>query len=343
MYAVSLYTHNLFGENKSEQFKEYTLKKEKQKVKNVVLIMGESLTYKQMELYNSNFKNTPQLNTLLDDTNFHYTRGISAGVNTPVTIANFMSNKREATNHRLITDGTFNLLRLANENGYETYWLSKQKEGASIGSVLQFAKHKKIAMHYPENSFDDVLLNDLETIDFTKDNFIILHLRANHSPYERYTPKEFITGDYKGLEYKEYKVQTYQDSIRYIDDLLVRIFNKVKEKASQDYSIYFVSDHGEMFAMEYENGKYGHSELFFEVGKIPFLLYTDIKREKLKPYMSHHQISKMITKDLGYNLMNPNDDNNTYYINNVQSDGGAGSIEYKLSDINESGYTGKQI
>ena len=47
-----------------------------------------------------------------------------------------------------------------------------------------------------ENKIPDIQ----KQIDFSKKNFVVLHLRANHSPYETYTPPSFIKKDYSSEE-----------------------------------------------------------------------------------------------------------------------------------------------
>ncbi len=74
-----------------------------------------------------------------------------------------------------------------------------QDEGMSISSVMKYAKHIKVRKDYPDNSFDEVLIDELKDINWSRKNFVVIHLRANHSPYEKYIPKEFRLSNYISL------------------------------------------------------------------------------------------------------------------------------------------------
>jgi len=63
---------------------------------------------------------------------------------------------------------------------------------------------------------------------------------------------------------------------------------------------------------------------------VPFLYYSDKYHKNLtKNIYNHYLISKMLAKDLGYEIVNPNE-NGSYFVNSVEIDGSAGWINYKL-------------
>jgi len=331
IYASSLATGNLFHSEKEEHFKPYKVVKKYKKKRNIIVIMGESLSYKRMHLFGDDNNNTPYLDRLKNSPNFFYTKAVSCGVNTPVAVSSFFTLKREPQNISLLVNQKTNILKLAGDNGYSVAWLSMQDEGMSISSILKYATYIKLRKDYPKGSYDETLLKDLQNINWDRDNFIVLHFRANHSPYEEYIPPKFRLHNYNRLDYPKYKIDSYNDSIIYIDYLLNKIF-KYMSSTHKNFRVYFTSDHGERLGGRDDNFKYGHSELDFEVAKVPFLIYSnkpiDIKKEPI----NHYQIGKMILKDLGYKLDNPNDNGQTYYINGLNRGGKSGFLEYNLSN-----------
>jgi len=326
IYSFSNFIGTLFN-IKSYKFKPYILKNSKIEEQNIILIVGESLSSKRMELFGYNIRNTPNLNRLKNNSKFYYEEIFSGGVNTPVSIVTFFNLKREPQNSKLLLKPDTNLLYLANRRGFNTYWFSMQNEGMSILSTLEYAQRIKLRRDYPKNSFDEILIDELKDINWSKKNFVVLHFRANHSPYEKYIPKSFRSYNYNKLNYHKYKVDSYNDSVRYIDYLLNKIF-KFIDKNNENIKLYYISDHGERLGYIDDNYKYGHSELSFEVAKTPLLIYSNRDLDIKRKFKNHYIVGKEILKDLGYILINPNE-NNIYYINGLNINGRGGFLEYK--------------
>ncbi len=332
LYGVDLFLVNLFKTTDNQKFKPYKIAKSKPTKQTIIVIMGESLNYKRMHLFRWDLNNTPYLDKLKEDADFIYKPAISGGVNTPVSLVTFFNIKREPTNVDLLVSQKFNLLNLAKQNGYKTYWFSMQEEGGSILSITNFADYKKEKKDYPIK-FDDYLINDLKKIDFSKKNFIVLHFRANHYPYEKYTPKNFYKWNFNYEDIHKSRYYAYMDSVLYVDYLLGEIINYMKNN-HKNFSIYFTSDHGEMLGFKDEKGKYGHSQLTIEDALVPFIYYSDNPLKLDKKIYNHYLIGKVIASEIGYKIMNPNE-NGEFFINNVRIDGSFGFIKYNLKDIHE--------
>ncbi len=328
-FATNLWILNKFSKKIKKTYKPYIVKKESNGKKIVIVIMGESLNYKRMHLFGWDINNTPNLDKLAkNDKNFIFKKAISSGINTPVSVVSFFNLKREPQNINLLLSQKTNLLKLAKENNYSTYWLSLQEEGTSISTLLNYADYKKTRKDFIKK-YDEVLINELKKIP-NKKTFIILHLRANHSPYEEYTPKKFYKWDFHSKDYATYKRKSYYNGVLYNDYVISKVIEYVKSHF-KNYSIYFTSDHGEMLGFKDEGGRFGHSQLTFGDTFVPFLYYSDTKRELNKTFYNHYQIGKMIAKDLGYEIINPNEDG-TYFINGVSIDGSSGFIQYKINN-----------
>jgi len=175
------------------------------------------------------------------------------------------------------------------------------------------------------------LIKDLKKIDFNQKTFIVLHFRTNHAPYEKYTPKSFYKWKFNYENYHKHQFFSYLDSVLYVDSLIYKIIEYMKIH-HKNFVIYFTSDHGEMLGFPWENERYGHSQLVWGDTFVPFLYYSDKFHKKLnKKIYNHYLIAKMLASDLGYEIINPNE-NGSYFVNGVQIDGSAGWIEYNLTN-----------
>ena len=306
-------------------YKPYIVKKTDSGKPIVIMIMGESMNERYMHLFGWQDKNTPLLDTLKNDPHFIYKKAISCSVRTICSVTTFFYNKREPDNISLITKNYTNIMKLADENGYNTYWLSMQSDVSLISNIFNFAKHRKFVWQF-KRQYDNELINELKKIPFNKKTFVVLHLKADHSPYLKYVPEKF----YKFTP-KDSKIWAYDNAILYTDYVIYNVIDYMK-KHHKNFVIYFTSDHGEMMGYPWEGGRRGHSQLVWGDTYVPFLYYSDTYEKNLtKPIYNHYQISKMLTRDLGYKIVNANE-NGSYFVNGVNIDGSAGWIEYNLTN-----------
>ncbi len=330
--TMILATIKIFTPLSRKRYIPYTVNKISNGKKIIIVIMGESLNSTLMGLFCPKICDTPLLDKLKKDKNFIYKLAISGGINTSVSIPTFFCLKREPLNNKLLKTEKTNLLKLAEENGYKILWISTQNaENTTKSILLKYAEIIKTRKNWQKPVYDDVLVKYLKTVNFNKKTFLILHLRANHSPYEDYTPTKYQKLKFHYKKYHKYKYNSYLNSVLYVDHIIYSIITYMKNN-EKNFSIYFTSDHGEMMGREIDNWKYGHSQLDINCAKVPFLYYSDKTNRKsfdLHIY-NHYIIGKMIAKDLGYNIHNPNN-NKEYFINSVKLDGKWGFLKYKLN------------
>lgn len=307
--------------------------------KNIIIVMGESLTSKRMSFFGYPVMNTPQLEALKTDKNFFYSQGFSGGVTTDVSLPTFFSVKREPENIKEFLSGKTNLLKLAKAQGYKTHYISTQKLtifGSFLGKSADVIKSlDDFQGETKEIIFDDVLLDYLKTIDLNSKNFIILHQRNSHTPYDKHTPQAFFKYDIANKDFREYMHNAYMNSLLYTDDLLVRMINYIKVYNQQSTVLFMTSDHGEMLGSDDEKGQYGHTYLEYEDAKVPFFVYAqDVDQQvnnyikQLSAFKSHYEFSKLIASVLGYQIDNANEDGR-FFINGVDISGKKGFLEYR--------------
>jgi len=206
-----------FGKTtQTPSFLPYYVEKEKrvQTPHTIIVVMGESLGAKYMSLYGFDHQTTPKLDSIRS--NLSYTWGYSAGVNTDVSVPTFFLLKREPQNNMVFLKAKTNLFSLAKAAGYTTHYITTQKLtilGGFLGSSVDHLRSKKDFVH--TDGYDESLISYLKNVDFSQKNFIVLHQRNSHSPYEKQTPPAFYQFDFKGLPYQTYMRNSYYNSLLY--------------------------------------------------------------------------------------------------------------------------------
>ena len=114
----------------------------------------------------------------------------------------------------------------------------------------------------------------------------------------------------------------------YNDSFLSRVFNRFNKQKQGKFYIVFASDHNELHG---EYGVHGHGILIPQVADIPVIVQSNDKKfmsnfkKIFKP--THYEIAMEIAKLLGFEIKNPNQKENVFYINGLDYDGRGGYIE----------------
>lgn len=314
---------------------------------NIVVIMGESLTPAHMSLFGYGRETTPLLETLRGDKDFIYRQGIASGVATKVSLPMFFNMTREPGNLGHVFRQESNLIKMAREQGFATHYYSAQTANLSTFSGIEYADDNLTAENIGrdlETRHDEVLLDILKRVDLSRPNFIVLHQRNSHSPYDSGYPPEYAFYD-SDAERKtnQYRVDTYDNSVRFTDHLLYSLISDVKARSKLPVYVLFTSDHGEMLGEK--GGQFGHARLTAEVARVPFIFYArngraaqvNEARKLVNP--THYEMGKLIAGLLGYRLNNPNQEAGAYYLNGTDLSGSEGFLlvnkagaDWKLSE-----------
>lgn len=304
---------------------------------NILLIFGESLYAYHLPMYGYERNTAPQLLKILQsDKKWQKALGISGGIATATSTLLFFNTIREPANAAEIQAKTANLFRLAKAAGFKTYYLSNQES--------------RLTMSFGAKNVDKIIANDMKPLFFKqyKDeglikllselslkegrNFIVLHMRSPHSPFEnRYEGRESEFEKFKPAATSKdkftYYCNTYDNALLYTDMVIANMI-KTFEKMSKGrkYSIYVTADHGELF--DYD-GHWGHNNLMLEQGKVPFL-FKQNQPMHIPSVVSHYQIGKIIAADLGYVITNPNEHDNVFYMHGNNIDFPYNYIEYRI-------------
>ncbi len=305
---------------------------------NVVLVMGESLNRNFMSLYGYEKPTTPFLDSLRNDPDFSYKKALSVGVYTDVSLPYFFNIVPRPDGVAQILSTNTCLFRLAKENGFGTAFHSAQcRDGLSnIKSYLctrwidRYSDGTTETGDIKKDALDDALLKHLETADFSKPQFLVLHQVGSHSPVEwRYPPAFDRFAD------------KYLNTVLYTDHILKRIVEILREKSPRPTYLVFTSDHSTG-----HGGKAGrgHGKLdFLEIMEVPFVVYgirTNIDGIRKNywtktPYISHYEIASIVAGLLGYdkNALKPENADGCYVCGN-DINGLAGYLKIDFSDGN---------
>jgi glucan phosphoethanolaminetransferase (alkaline phosphatase superfamily) len=326
-----------------KQYKPYEiveLKSNLPKEMNIVYIIGESVNHKYMSLFGCEQNTTPLLKDLLvNNDTCYFTQGIAGSISTLSSIKFMMNAIGEADNPIQTSKDITNLFRLAKRRGFRTFYISSQTEHmlSSIGG----ANYMDVRITKDSNPLecgrfmDEYLLKNLDKQVFGKRNFIVLHQRCIHSPYrdtfsKNYKDRNIFHGS------KNKIMDEYKNAMHYNDYIISAIFKKFNKQKNGKFYIIFASDHNELMG-EMIGGKeiygHGHGLLLPETADIPILIQSNDKdfitkiKKIFKP--THYEIAKSIAYLLGYEVHNPNERDDTFYISGIDYNGKCGFIKLK--------------
>lgn len=330
-------------------YQKYTVDKHETDIDNIIFIIGESLSSSHMSLFGYSHPTTPFLDSLKNDKNFMYKKGISAAVSTKPSTILLLNPVREPGFQDYIDEHIINLFRLAKNNGFKTSYLSAQPRSvtADIGfeyiDETIFSNESLLNAKNRIKSADEELIDIFKMKEFSGKNFIVLHQRHMHSPYSKgyeFRTKEFsVFQNHYDDSYIEQVTNQYDNAVLYDDFLFKEIIEYAKERFKNSKThIIITSDHGELLG---EDGLFGHSILHPQVAQVPFLLYNidkisdnhAIEHIQHLHYITHYDISMLIARMLGYDIQSPNNDE-FHYIQDSNLYGNFQIIPYKFEGHN---------
>lgn len=321
----------------------YKVSKGDSKQANVVVIMGESLSYLNLGLFDYERDTTPDLDKFKSDPNFIYLPAISSAVSTRVSLSLFFNTVYEPNNTAHLSKMDTSLFRLAKKQGYSTHYITTQNNAGgltysfSLSDIDTWKENKHLDHH--DGDYDNRLLLELQAmnLNYKKPQFITLHMRSAHVPYVDNYPNNQEVYPVEGEPYEIYMLNSYDNSVIYTQKVIANIFEYFKAQGSPTY-IFFVPDHGELTGQE---GRFGHNSVDLDMARVPFLFYgVNIPsnqivglKQTLGCMTNHYLISLLVAEVLGYDIENPNEKAGKYYLNGTDVFGEAGFMEYDLEEV----------
>ena len=267
-----------------------------------IMVIGESESRDYMSAFtNYPVETTPWLSSKKNHKNFIlYPNAYSCEANT------VRSLERALTEFNQYNDKQFysscSIIDIAHKAGYTTYWYSNQGHlGSADTPVTLVANTAGVSKWTKQNlnqvQYDETLLEYLDEVDPTKNNFVVIHLKGNHFNFINRYPQSFAKFSKPG---KYDLIPNYIDSVRYTDYILQKIWEYGTEKLNLQAMLYF-SDHATIPDKRRAPDFGG-----FATVRIPmFSYFSDEYIEKYsKTYETLRNNEKQyFTNDLIYNLM----------------------------------------
>lgn len=302
------------------------------RIENIILVMGESLNSDNLSVFGYNRNTTPWLKKMREENKGIIKKTFSNGVFTDITLPSFFNMIPTPNGDQQIASRNTNLFRMAKEHNYETHFYSAQdNDGMTLIN--------KVGLEYIDNytssstlgydnytaAYDDELVNFLDSIDFSKSNFIVLHQIGSHSPYSNRVPnyfKPFGTGNYQN---------DYDNTVLFTDHFLEKTMHKLDSSILNDnWVLIFTSDHGQTVTKK----TMGHGSLNIESNYLVpgFIIAKEksIDENYRKIFENcekifHHQLSTYIGRSLGFDVIIPSCKQGI--VNGSRMNGSAGYLD----------------
>ena len=283
---------------------------QKSRIKNIILIIGESLQRGHMSLYGYGVKNTPLLEGLEASGNLiKFSDTISPYGTTNQVLMRLLNFSDYESERKRAWFRNLSIIDMFKLSGYRTFWISNQEAFGAHALSAKSAADRADAESFlsKSNLYETVrikpdgvllpLINQAKAGQSER-NFYVIHLIGNHMDYSLRYPEGFGKFSEADVKFKltsdQKKVVAYYDnSVLYNDFVINEIF---KIFSDGDSLIVYLSDHGENL---YENGRLGHgmeSRFTYEIPLIfiasrEFLsdhakLWQRLAAAKDKPFMS---------------------------------------------------------
>jgi len=314
-YRIRLYNENVAIEKR--QHIDYSV--EKVQVtdipQTVVVVIGESLTRRHMQLYGYK-RNTNPLLSAKKDSIYVYADVISPQVHTIPVIRSVLSFiDKEHPEHFVTKPSMFELF---NRAGYDTYFISNQafggKFGTSYDALLNLADNKYDLSTLKKH--DEVTLIKLQEIlsqKTDKDRFIIIHLIGNHMAYKfRYSASFEVFNSEKDGFVKETSyinteavksIDEYDNSVLYNDYVISQMIDLISSKCPNSVMVYF-SDHGEELYDYRKFAGHAYEKVSTYMCEIPFIVWMSKGFKGNRPDLSINTNRPYSTDDFIHSISN---------------------------------------
>lgn len=241
-FYISVYEQiQAYKHNKEEFSKEITQKPtwdiiaSSPQYKNYVLVIGESVRRDYMSLYGFEIENS----SFLKNAKGTILEGFTSTASN--TVASLTRTLIQLHGDDFLYAN--NIISLAKEAGFRTYWISNQDySNATLSKIALLTDQNKFTKfrHASLNYYDSVLLpvfdNFLQEVSDTPRLFV-LHLEGSHPFFKKRLEKPIH------YDYVNSNLSAYLQTIEQTDDFLRQIYQKLQQ-SGQTFSLLYFADHG---------------------------------------------------------------------------------------------------
>lgn len=268
----------------------------------IILVIGESASRDYMSAFTDyEHETTPWLSAKKQDSHFIlYPNSYSSIPHTVSSLERALTEFNQYNDKQFYT--SCSIIDIAHKAGYTTHWYSNQGHlGCADTPVTLVANTSGTAKWTKQNlnevQYDEMLLEYLDEIDPTKNNFVVVHLKGNHFNFINRYPQSFAKFSEPG---KYDLINNYIDSIAYTDYILQKIWEYGKEKLNMQAMLYF-SDHATIPDKR-------RSPDFGGFGTVRIPMFTYFSDDYIEKYPETYKAlldnkDKYFTNDLAYELV----------------------------------------
>lgn len=240
--------NKLYGQNREARLKDLEvtpLAKPFDKPSTILLVIGESASRDYMHAFNKAYPHptTPWLDDMSQQKNMLiFPHAYSSFPNTVTALSMSLTEMNQYNDKKFYE--SCSIVDIAKKLGYKVHWYSNQGHlgcadtpitlVADTADVAKWTKQKLNQVQY-----DESLLEYLDEVDPSQNNFVVLHLKGSHFNFINRYPEAFTKFGKVG----KYDLElNYANSIAYTDHVLEQFYNYAKENLNLQAMIYF-SDH----------------------------------------------------------------------------------------------------
>ena len=200
-----------------------------------VLIVGESVRVDNMSLYGYTRSTTPQVEAQRKQIKL-FNQAISGAPYTALSVP--LSLTADSVSSHDIHNYPDNIINMANQAGFQTFWLSSQSAFRQNGTAVTSIAMRAMETVYVRG-FDELLLPHLSQAlqqNTQQKKLIVLHLNGSHEPACSAYPQSSAV-----FQPQDDQDACYDNSIHYTDSLLGQVFELLKDRRA---SVMYFADHG---------------------------------------------------------------------------------------------------
>ncbi|EFE3176748.1 phosphoethanolamine transferase [Escherichia coli] len=200
-----------------------------------VLIVGESVRVDNMSLYGYTCSTTPQVEAQRKQIKL-FNQAISGAPYTALSVP--LSLTADSVLSHDIHNYPDNIINMANQAGFQTFWLSSQSAFRQNGTAVTSIAMRAMETVYVRG-FDELLLPHLSQAlqqNTQQKKLIVLHLNGSHEPACSAYPQSSAV-----FQPQDDQDACYDNSIHYTDSLLGQVFELLKDRRA---SVMYFADHG---------------------------------------------------------------------------------------------------
>ena len=200
-----------------------------------VLIVGESVRVDNMSLYGYTRSTTPQVEAQRKQIKL-FNQAISGAPYTALSVP--LSLTADSFLSHDIHNYPDNIINMANQAGFQTFWLSSQSAFRQNGTAVTSIAMRAMETVYVRG-FDELLLPHLSQAlqqNTQQKKLIVLHLNGSHEPACSAYPQSSAV-----FQPQDDQDACYDNSIHYTDSLLGQVFELLKDRRA---SVMYFADHG---------------------------------------------------------------------------------------------------